>query len=77
MIVWNLGCILLEILLQSHKFSTKEAKNKIKEKPFTFKGFGLNERVWKDFSPEVEEVLQKMLMYDPKKRMPLSVLFGH
>lgn len=51
MIVWNLGCILLEILLQNHKFPTKEAKDKIKNQPFTFKGFGLKENIWKDFSP--------------------------
>ena len=28
MTVWNLGCIMLEMLIQTHKLSTKEIMNK-------------------------------------------------
>ena len=41
MIVWNMGCILLEILMQTHKLSTLEVMNKFKGKKFTFAGIGM------------------------------------
>ena len=41
MIVWNLGCILLELLMQNHKLSTKEIMQKFEGQAFSFKKLGM------------------------------------
>lgn len=41
MIVWNLGSILVEMLIGTHKFATLETMEKFKGKPFSFEALGI------------------------------------
>ena len=75
MVVWNLGCIMLEMLIQTHKLSTKEIMNKFQGEPFSFQKLGMKEHTYKGFSEEMHEALGKMLHFFPKKRMTLEQLF--
>ena len=72
MVVWNLGSILLDLLLGSHKLSTLEVANKFKGEPFSFKAIGVAESIYSKFSIEVRELLGRLLHYDPKKRMTMK-----
>ena len=37
----------------------------------------LNEEVWKNISPECQDLLLKMLIKDPKKRITVDEALGH
>ena len=50
MMVWNLGCIMLEMLIQTHKLSTKEIMNKFQGEHFSFQKLGMKEHTYKGFS---------------------------
>lgn len=68
MIVWNLGSLLLDILLSHHKLKDKSVLDKFKGKPFSFKALGVK----KAFSNEITELLAKMLHYNKKERMTIA-----
>ena len=76
MIVWNLGSLLLDLLLGSHKLSNIEVANKFKGQPFSFEAVGVKEEKYSHFSMEVRQLLGKLLHYDPKKRMNSEELFN-
>ena len=71
MLVWNLGCILVELLTSNHKFSTLEVMNKFKNQPFSFAALGMAEHIWKNFKLETHQLLSEMLHYNPSKRLTL------
>lgn len=75
MTVWNLGSILVHLLVGSHRFINKNVMEKFNNKPFTFEAIGIkNEKVNK-FSQQTKDLLAGMLHYDPKQRTKLQELF--
>ncbi len=75
MTVWNLGCILLHLIVSSHKLSNAEIINKFKGKPFTFEAIGIKSDRAAKLSYSIKDLLGSMLHYNPKERMKLSDLF--
>ena len=73
MIVWNSGSLLLDMLLSHHKLKDQTILDRYRDQPFSFKGIGVKKR----FSPLVEEILSKMLHYNPKKRMKVDEYFSN
>jgi hypothetical protein len=73
MIVWNLGSLLLDILLSHHKLKDKAVLDKFKGKPFSFKALGVK----KAFSNEITELLAKMLHYNKSERMTTAEMFSN
>ncbi len=73
MIVWNLGSLLVDILLSHHRLKDLTALNKFRDQAFSFKAIGVK----KKFSKEVEDVLSRMLHYNPSKRMKYKELFSN
>ena len=51
MTVWNLGCILLQLLTINHKLSTKEIMDKFKGKEFTMEAIGISPAIANNYSP--------------------------
>ena len=51
MTVWNLGCILLQLLTINHNLSTKEIMDKFKGKEFTMEAIGISPVLVKQYSP--------------------------
>ena len=68
-----MGSLLVDILLSHHKLKDKTVLDKFKERPFSLKALGVK----KTFSPEMIELLEKMLHYDKKQRMTLSEMFSN
>lgn len=75
MMVWNLGSLLLDMLLGSHKLSTQEVIEKFKGQPFSFEAVGIKKEIAAKFSEDTRKLLGAMLHYDPKKRMKLADFF--
>lgn len=57
MVVWNLGSILVELLLGNHKFATLQTMLKFKDQPFTFEALGIGSTVTNRFSAEIKQSL--------------------
>jgi hypothetical protein len=75
MMVWNLGSLLLDMLLGSHKLSTQEVTEKFKGQPFSLEAVGIKKEIAAKFSEDTRKLLGSMLHYDPKKRMKLVDFF--
>jgi serine/threonine protein kinase len=75
MTVWNLGCILLHLIVSSHKLSNKTIMEKFKGKPFTFEAINIKSDRVNNLSTNLKDLLSVMLHYDPKRRMKLQSLF--
>ena len=65
MVVWNLGSILLDLVIGSHKLSTLDIANKFKDEPFSFKAIGISDSISEKFSNELTKLLARMLHYNP------------
>lgn len=75
MTVWNLGCILVHLIVGSHKLSNKTITDKFKGQPFSFEAIGIkSDRVAK-LPYHIKDLLASMLHHDPKQRMKLQELF--
>lgn len=72
MVVWNLGSLLVDLLLGHHKLKDKVILDKFQDKPFTFKALGVK----KTFSSEINDLLAKMLHYNKKDRMTIPEMFS-
>ena len=53
MTVWNLGCILLQLLTSNHKLSTRESMDKFKGQEFTMEAIGIGNNISQKFSKEI------------------------
>jgi hypothetical protein len=62
MVVWNMGSLLVDMLLGHHKLKDKTILDKFKDRPFSFRALGVK----KTFSTEVTTLLEKMLHYNKK-----------
>lgn len=71
--IWSIGVCLYEMIFGKNPYTAKniaELLKKIKQSPFELpKNSGLQ--------PEVEDVLKKMFIYDPNKRISWEDLFTH
>lgn len=75
MAVWNLGCILLQLLVGSHRLSNREVINKFKGKAFSFEAIGIKSDRIAKFSNTTKELLAGLLHHNPTKRTKLADLF--
>jgi DNA-binding CsgD family transcriptional regulator len=50
--VWDLGCILIHLLLGNHKLRNYEILEKFKGEPFSFKKIGAN--IYKKLNPKLQ-----------------------
>lgn len=75
MTVWNLGCILLHLIVSSHKLSNKPITDKFKGQPFSFEAIGIKSDRVARLPYHIKELLASMLHHDPRKRMKLQELF--
>jgi hypothetical protein len=44
MVVWNLGSLLVDMLLSHHRLKDQIALNKFKDQPFSFKAIGVKKK---------------------------------
>ena len=72
MIVWNIGSLLLDLLLGSHRLSNKGIMDKFKNEEFSFPALGINKTIYSQFEEKTHKLLAKMLHYNPKKRMTIE-----
>lgn len=63
--VWNLGCILIELLLGKHKLKNLEIMDKFKNQEFSMEKIGISPKVASNFSPKIKKLLGKMCHYSP------------
>ena len=71
-IVWDLGCILIHLLLGSHKLKSQNIVDKFKNDAFSFTKLGA--LAGEKFSPEIKDILGKMCHYSPQRRLSLANL---
>lgn len=75
MMVWNLGSILLHMLVGTHRLSNKDVTAKFKNKSFTFEAIGIkSDRVAK-LSQATKDLLGGLLHENPLQRTRLHALF--
>lgn len=75
MVVWNLGSILLDMLLTTHKLKNKAVIDKFAGEPFSLEKLGIGTAVSNKFSGDLKNLLGRMLHHNSKKRMTLDELF--
>ena len=76
MLVWNLGCILLQLLVVNHKLSAKQVTDKFKGDMFTMQAVGIQSKIAANYTVDIRELLGKMLHHNPLKRMKLDAVFA-
>jgi hypothetical protein len=75
MIVWNMGSMLLDLLVGGHKLCTKEVMNKFRDQPFAFEAIGLSKSISGKFAESTKDLLKRLLHHNPNKRMKLKEMF--
>jgi hypothetical protein len=75
MIVWNMGSLLLDLLVGGHKLCTKEVMNKFRDQEFTFEAIGFSKSVSGKYAESTKALLKRLLHHNPNKRMKLKDMF--
>jgi serine/threonine protein kinase len=70
--VWDLGCILIHLLVGSHRLKNLEMLNKFKGEEFSFLKIGVT--VEKKYSAQLKSILGKMCHYNKNKRLTVKQL---
>ena len=71
--IWDLGCLLIHLLLGNHKLKNKATLSKFKNKEFSFESIGA--KIGASYSAELRQHLGKMCHYDKDKRMKIKEFF--
>lgn len=71
--IWDLGCILIHLLLGNHKLKNQRNLNQFKNCEFSFQAIGAN--IGESYPQELKEHLGKMCHYNMEKRMKIKEFF--
>lgn len=76
--VWALGCVLYEMLSGEQAFPVREHDTESKfYGRITRAEYDMSRPVWKKVSPEAKDLLKKMLVVDPAKRLSATECISH
>lgn len=76
--VWALGCVLYEMLSGEQAFPVRENDTESKFYGRITRGeYDLNKPVWKKISKDARDLVQKLLVVDPTKRLSASECLMH
>jgi hypothetical protein len=70
-IVWNLGSILLDMIIGSHVLNNEKVLRKFTNQEFSLKSIGSNKKM----SYDLESRLGSMLHYNPEERMKMFEIY--